>query len=72
MQHGTGHGLGLDVHEPPLVDDGGPELIAGDCLTIEPGLYSVGVGGIRIEDMVIVTENGCDNLNTIQEGLDWR
>ncbi len=71
MAHGTGHGVGLDVHEPPLIDDGGPPLVAGDCLTIEPGLYSVGVGGIRIEDMVIVTEDGCENLNTIQEGLDW-
>jgi len=71
MPHGTGHGIGLDVHEPPLLDMGGPELVIGDALTIEPGLYKVGTGGVRIEDLVIVTEDGCENLNTLQEGLDW-
>lgn len=71
MMHGTGHGVGLDVHEPPLLVAGGPELVLGDCLTIEPGLYALGFGGIRIEDMVIVTESGCENLNSIPEGLDW-
>ena len=71
MPHGTGHGVGLDVHEPPLLDRGGPELIAGDCITIEPGLYRRDLGGIRIEDMVIVTDTGCENLNTLQEGLVW-
>lgn len=71
MVHGTGHGIGLDVHEPPLLDMKGPELVAGDALTIEPGLYCPAIGGIRIEDMVIVTETGCDNLNTLPEGLDW-
>ncbi len=69
--HGTGHGVGIEVHEPPLLDVGGPELVVGDCLTIEPGLYSRAVGGVRIEDMVIVTEAGCDNLNSIPEGLSW-
>ena len=71
MVHGTGHGVGLDVHEPPLLDTGGPELVKGDCLTIEPGLYATGFGGIRVEDMVILTDTGCVNLNTIQEGLSW-
>lgn len=71
MTHGTGHGVGLDVHEPPLLDDGGPELVVGDCLTIEPGLYCRAIGGIRVEDMVIVTRDGCDNLNSIPEGLSW-
>jgi len=72
MTHGTGHGIGLEVHEPPLLDRAGPVLIAGDALTIEPGLYCRAVGGVRIEDMVIVTETGCDNLNTLPEGLtDW-
>lgn len=69
--HGTGHGVGIEVHEPPLLDVGGPELVAGDCLTIEPGLYSRAMGGVRIEDMVIVTETGCENLNSIPEGLTW-
>lgn len=71
MVHGTGHGVGLEVHEPPLIDKGGPALIVGDCLTIEPGLYSHALGGIRVEDMVIVTATGCDNLNSIPEGLTW-
>lgn len=71
MVHGTGHGVGLDVHEPPLLDKGGPALVVGDCLTIEPGLYCHAIGGIRVEDMVIVRESGCDNLNTIHEGLTW-
>jgi Xaa-Pro aminopeptidase len=71
MSLGTGHGVGLEVHEPPLLDRGGPELVVGDCLTIEPGLYSRAIGGIRLEDMVIVQENGCVNLNKLPEGLDW-
>ena len=72
MTHGTGHGVGLEVHEPPLLDRGGPALVVGDCLTIEPGLYSRAIGGVRLEDMVIVREDGCDNLNKLPEGLDWR
>jgi Xaa-Pro aminopeptidase len=71
MTHGTGHGVGLDVHEPPLLDIGGPPLVVGDCLTIEPGLYSRAVGGVRVEDMVIVTDNGTRNLNELPTGLDW-
>ena len=72
MVHGTGHGIGLDVHEPPLLDLGGPELVAGDALTIEPGLYCRAIGGIRVEDMVIVTLDGSINLNRLPEGLDWK
>lgn len=71
MVHGTGHGVGLNVHEPPLLDKGGPPLVTGDCLTIEPGLYCPAIGGIRVEDMVIVREGGCENLNTLHEGLTW-
>jgi len=70
--HGTGHGVGLDVHEPPLLDFGGPPLVEGDCLTIEPGLYGTAVGGVRIEDMVIVRGDGCENLNTLPETLTWK
>jgi Xaa-Pro aminopeptidase len=72
MTHGTGHGVGLEVHEPPLLDRGGPALVAGDCLTIEPGLYCRAIGGVRVEDMVIVTAGGCDNLNALPEGLTWK
>lgn len=71
MPHGTGHGLGLEVHEPPLLAAGGPELLVGDVVTIEPGLYCKALGGIRIEDMVVVTQDGCTNLNSLPEGLDW-
>jgi len=71
MVHGTGHGIGLDVHEPPLLDMKGPPLIVGDALTIEPGLYAKSLGGIRVEDMVIVTDSGCENLNQLHEGLCW-
>ncbi len=69
--HGTGHGIGLDVHEPPLLDKAGPPLLVGDAVTIEPGLYCRAVGGIRVEDMVIVREDGCENLNRLPEGLQW-
>ena len=69
MTHGTGHGLGLDVHEPPLLDFKGPELVAGDVLTIEPGLYRRDMGGVRVEDMVVVTRDGCDNLNRLPVDL---
>ena len=72
MTHGTGHAVGLEVHEPPLLDFGGPELLPGDCLTIEPGLYCRAIGGIRVEDMIILTDNGNSNLNTLYTGLDWK
>ncbi len=72
LVHGTGHGIGLEAHEPPLLDRGGPALVVGDALTIEPGLYCHAVGGVRVEDMVIVTDSGCENLNRLPEGLDWR
>ncbi len=72
MVHGTGHGVGLEVHEPPLLDKGGPPLVAGDAVTVEPGLYSKAVGGIRLEDLVVTTEEGCLNLNQLPEGLAWK
>jgi len=71
MVHGTGHGVGLEVHEPPLLDRGGPPLVVGDVVTIEPGLYCPAIGGVRLEDMVVVTEDGCENLGMLPEGLSW-
>jgi Xaa-Pro aminopeptidase len=71
MTHGTGHGLGLEVHEPPLLAIGGPELVEGDVVTIEPGLYGKRYGGVRVEDMVVVLKDGCENFNRLHEGLDW-
>ncbi len=56
--HGTGHGVGLDIHERPRVGRSGEMLEAGNVITVEPGLYYPGLGGVRIEDTIIVTEKG--------------
>jgi Xaa-Pro aminopeptidase len=60
--HALGHGVGLDAHEAPYVGMIGEELVAGDVLAIEPGLYRYGFAGIRLEDLVLVTEDGCEVL----------
>jgi Xaa-Pro aminopeptidase len=72
IQHGTGHGIGLEVHEPILLDDGGGELLVNEVFTIEPGLYGRRVGGVRVEDMLVVGPETARNLNRLHEGLDWR
>lgn len=60
--HGTGHGVGLDVHEPPRISKKTDMLCTGQVVTVEPGLYYKGVGGVRLEDMVVVQPDGVTNL----------
>ncbi len=60
--HSTGHGLGLEIHEPPRIGMGDEVLKEGNVVTVEPGLYYEKIGGIRIEDVVLVDKKGCTNL----------
>ncbi|MDQ6859395.1 MAG: M24 family metallopeptidase, partial [Chloroflexota bacterium] len=61
--HGTGHGVGLEIHEQPsLGRGGGSPLIVGDVVTVEPGVYDPAVGGVRLEDMLVITADGSRNL----------
>ena len=69
--HGLGHGVGLELHEGPsmgFLPDG--TLLAGDVVTLEPGLYDPAVGGVRLEDLVLVTETGCDVLTRFPYDLE--
>jgi Xaa-Pro aminopeptidase len=62
--HSLGHGVGLEVHELPNLGRLGEELVVGDVLAVEPGLYRKGFGGCRLEDLVLVTDEGCELLGS--------
>jgi Xaa-Pro aminopeptidase len=68
--HGTGHGLGLDIHEPPRIAPIDAILKTGHVVTVEPGLYYIGVGGVRLEDVVLVTAKGNRNLTNCPQFLE--
>jgi Xaa-Pro aminopeptidase len=60
--HSLGHGVGLEVHELPSLGRSGDELVAGDVIAVEPGCYRKELGGCTVEDLLLVTEGGCENL----------
>ena len=69
--HGTGHGLGLDIHESPRMGQFSTgNLLAGQVVTVEPGLYFSRVGGVRLEDVALVTKNGARNLTRFEKQLE--
>jgi Xaa-Pro aminopeptidase len=70
FEHGTGHGVGLDIHEAPTVSPLGTAILApGVVVTVEPGVYLPGIGGVRIEDTLVVTEDGSRPLTTFTKDV---
>ncbi len=68
--HGTGHGVGIEIHEAPSLNTKTEEILkAGDIVTVEPGIYLPGEFGVRIEDMAFITENGIENLTKSKKSL---
>ena len=70
MTHSLGHGVGLEIHEAPYLRDVDYPLVAGDAVTVEPGLYLAGFGGVRVEDTGMVTADGFRNFTSLTRSLD--
>ena len=68
--HGLGHGVGLEVHERPWISRAGDDLVPGDVITLEPGLYRAGYGGVRLEDILIVTDAGAEVVTSYPYDLE--
>ncbi|MBS6511044.1 MAG: M24 family metallopeptidase, partial [Clostridiales bacterium] len=69
-EHGTGHGVGVEIHEAPWFRRENPQVLeAGMIGTVEPGIYLPGKGGVRIEDMVAITQDGYENFYTVSKDL---
>jgi Xaa-Pro aminopeptidase len=68
--HGTGHGVGLDCHELPLISLAGDKLPLNSVVTVEPGLYYIGIGGVRIEDIICVKEKSIENFTQFEKKLE--
>jgi Xaa-Pro aminopeptidase len=74
FSHGTGHGVGLEIHEDPRVSFAAPEgatLSGRSVVTVEPGVYLAGIGGVRIEDSVVVTTDGCRAITHAPKDPQW-
>jgi Xaa-Pro aminopeptidase len=71
FDHGLGHGIGMEIHEAPRVRKGSPDILeVGNVVTVEPGIYLPDWAGIRIEDDVLVTPDGCEVLSRVPRSID--
>ena len=70
FKHGLGHGVGTVIHEWPNFKPKSEDILPiGSVMTVEPGVYLKGLGGVRIEDMILITKNGCKNLTNVSKDL---